>query len=108
VQAFVIAFTFFMVLTKRKCERGRDSSVGVATSYGMEGPGIESRWWTRFSALVQTGRGEHAASCTMGTGSLPGVECGRGVVLTSHPLIVPRSINRVELYPTLPKGLRGL
>ena len=23
---------------------GRDSSVGIATRYGMDGPGIESRW----------------------------------------------------------------
>ena len=23
---------------------GRDSSVGIATSYGLDGPGIESRW----------------------------------------------------------------
>jgi hypothetical protein len=27
----------------------------------------------------------------MGTGSFPGVEFGRGVVLTHHPLLVPRS-----------------
>jgi hypothetical protein len=24
--------------------RGRDSVVGIATSYGLDGPGIESRW----------------------------------------------------------------
>jgi hypothetical protein len=23
---------------------GRDSSVGIATGYGLDGPGIESRW----------------------------------------------------------------
>jgi hypothetical protein len=28
----------------------------------------------------------------------PRVECGRGVRLNPHPLIVPRSKNRVELY----------
>ena len=27
----------------------------------------------------------------MGTGSFPGVKCGRGVLLTTHPLPVPRS-----------------
>jgi len=32
-----------------------------------------------------------AASCKMGTGSLPGLKCGRGVLLTTHPLLVPRS-----------------
>ena len=24
--------------------KGRDSSVGIATSYGLDGPGIETRW----------------------------------------------------------------
>jgi len=27
----------------------------------------------------------------MGTGSFSGVRCGRGVTLTPHPLLVPRS-----------------
>ena len=31
---------------------GRDRSVGIATRYGLEGSGIESRWGTRFSAPV--------------------------------------------------------
>jgi hypothetical protein len=48
---------------------GRDSSVGIATRYGPDGPGIESRWGTRFSALVQTGPGAHPAFWTLGTGS---------------------------------------
>jgi hypothetical protein len=52
----------------------------------------------RFSAPVQTGPGAHPASCTMGTGSFPGVEGGRDGTLTPHPLLVPRSKNRVELY----------
>jgi hypothetical protein len=33
---------------------GRDSSVGITTRYSLDGPGIESRWETRFSALVHT------------------------------------------------------
>jgi hypothetical protein len=49
----------------------------------------------RFSAPVQTGPGAHPASCTMGTGSFPGVASGRGMTLTP---LVPRSKNRVELY----------
>jgi len=39
----------------------------------------------RFSAPVQTGPEAHPASCAMGTGSFPGVRCGRGVILTPHP-----------------------
>jgi hypothetical protein len=27
---------------------GRNSSVGIATCYGLDGPGIESRWWLDF------------------------------------------------------------
>jgi hypothetical protein len=52
----------------------------------------------RFSAPVQTGPGAHPASCTMGTGSFPGVESSQGVMLTPHPLLVQRSKNRKELY----------
>ena len=39
----------------------------------------------RFSAPVQTGPGAHPASCTMCTGSFPGVKSGRDVTLTLHP-----------------------
>jgi hypothetical protein len=74
---------------------GPGSSFGIATGYGLDGPGIESRWGARFSAPVQTGPGAHPSSCT---GSFPGVESGRGVTLTPHHLLVPRSKNRVELY----------
>ena len=62
---------------------GRDSSVGIATRYGLEGPGIESRLGARFSAPVQTGPGAHPASYAVGIASLPGVKRpGRGV---DHP-----------------------
>jgi len=50
--------------------------------------GVESRWGREFSP-VQTGPGAHPVSCKMGTGSFPGVKCGRGVLLTTHPLLVP-------------------
>ena len=61
--------------------------------------GIESRWRRDFP-LVQTGPGAHPASCKMGTGSFPGVKCGWGVLLTVHPLLVPRSWkSRSWFYP---------
>ena len=42
------------------------------------------------------------ASCKMGTGSFPGVKCGRGVLQTTHPLLVPRSWkSRAIPLPTL-------
>jgi hypothetical protein len=67
------------------CVCGPGSVVGIATGYGLDGPGIESRWGRDFSAPVQTGPGAHPASCTMGNGSFPGVKIGRGVTLTPHP-----------------------
>ena len=55
----------------------------------------------RFFA-VQTGPGAHPASCKMGTGSFPGVKYDRGVLLTTHPLLVPRSWkSRAIPLPTL-------
>jgi len=73
----------------------------------MDGTGIQFRWGTRFSAPVQTGPEAHPASCTMGTGSFPGVKCGRGVTLTSHPFLVPwsrknRAIPLLSLWAVRP------
>ena len=53
-------------------QRGRDSSVSIATRYGMDGPAIESRWGTRLSAPVQTDPGAHPASCDNGYWVFPG------------------------------------
>ena len=51
--------------------RGWVSSVGIATRYGLDGLGIDSRWGrARFSTPAQTGPGAHPASCTTGTGSV--------------------------------------
>jgi hypothetical protein len=41
---------------------GHDCSIGTATRYGLDGPGIESRWGRDFSAPVQNGPGAHPAS----------------------------------------------
>jgi hypothetical protein len=77
------------ILLLSQVPSGPGSVLGIATGYGLDGPGIESRWEVRFSAPVQTGPGAHPASCTMGIGSFPGVKSGRGVTLTPHPLLVP-------------------
>jgi hypothetical protein len=87
--------------------KGRDSSVGIAFRYGLDGPGIESRWVSRFSAPVQTGLGAHPACYTMGTRCFPGVNrSGRGL---DHPPPSSAEVKeRVELYLYSPMGLRGL
>jgi len=56
----------------------------------------------RYFPPVQTGRGAHPASCKMGTGSFPGENYGRSVLLTTHPLLVPRSWKSRAIHlPTL-------
>ena len=49
----IISYTFSLydiVAWNNECDRtsprtmGRDSSVGIATRYGLDGPGMESRW----------------------------------------------------------------
>ena len=52
---------------------------------------------------VQTGPGAHPTSYKMGTGPFPGVKCGLGVLLTTHPLLC-RHHGRVELYLYPPSG----
>ena len=53
------------------------------TRYGLDGPGIESRWGARFSSPAQNGPGAHPVSNIVGTGSFSGVKLpGRGV---DHP-----------------------
>ena len=86
--------------TRLRCRPG--TSVGIATDYGLGGLGIESRWGRDFPPF-KTGPGAQSASCTMGTGSFPGVKCGRGVLLTTHPLLVPRSW-KSRAIPLPPSG----
>ena len=68
---------------------GRNNSVDIATGYGLDRPGMESRWGAKFSAPVHTGPEAHPASCIKGNVSFTGVKSGRGVTLTPHPLPVP-------------------
>jgi len=72
--SYVLVAVFLGILTfgVTSCTvQGPGSVVGIATGYGLDGPGIESRWGARFSAPVKTGPEAHPASCTMGTESLP-------------------------------------
>ena len=79
---------------------GPGSSVGIATDYGMDGP--ESNPGRDEIVRRPDRPWAHPASCKMGTGSFPGVKCGRGVLLTTHPLLVPRSWKRRAIpLPTI-------
>ena len=78
----------FNVPTLQVC--GPGSLVGIATDYRLDGPASNPGGDENFP-LVQTGPGADTSPCNMGTGSFPGVKRGRGVLLTTHPLLVPRS-----------------
>jgi len=82
---------------------GRVAQLLYRLSYWAGRSGIESRWGRDFPP-VQTGPEAHPASCTMGTGSFPAVKCGRGVLLTTHPLLVPRSWKSRAIYLYPPSG----
>jgi hypothetical protein len=81
----------------------RYSSVGIATRYGLDSPGIESWWGRDFPQPSRPGPGAHPASYTMGTESYPGVKRpGRGV---NHPPPTSAEVKeRVRLYLHSPFG----
>ena len=100
VKFYVVIGFFFL---PDMCTMGRDSAVGIATRYRLDGPGIESRWQARFSAHVQTGPGAHLASCTMSNASFSGVKRPRRS--TDHPSPSKfRGQERVGLYLYSPSG----
>jgi hypothetical protein len=71
------------------CKGSRDSVVGTETRYGLEGPGIESRWGEIFRTYPDRLRGPPSLLYN-GYRIFPGGKGGRGVMLTIQPLLAPR------------------
>jgi hypothetical protein len=69
--------------------RSRDSVVGIATRYGLEGPGIESRWGEILRTYPDRLRGPRNLLYN-GYRLFPEGKGGRGMMLTTHLLLVPR------------------
>jgi hypothetical protein len=84
---------------------GPGSSVGIATAYRLEGPGIESRWERDFSHLSRPSLRTTQPPIKWVPGLSRGLRCGRGVTLTPHSLLLPRSKIEYSYTSTLPKGL---
>jgi hypothetical protein len=82
---------------------GPGSSVGIAIEYGLDGAGIKSRWGEIFRICPDRPWGPPNRLYN-GYRVFPGVESGRGVTMTPHPLLVPRSRERIELYLYSPQG----
>ena len=91
---FLVSYLFYQIC-------GPGSSVVIATKLRAGLSGIESRWG-RIILSVQTVSGTHPASYKMGTVSFLGTKCGRGVLLITHPLLVPLLWNSTaKPLPTL-------
>jgi hypothetical protein len=71
------------------CFRSQGSVVGIATRYRLEGPGIESQWGEIFRTYPDRLRGTPSLLYN-GYRVFPGGKGGRGVMLTTHPLLVLR------------------
>ena len=67
----------------------RDGAVVIATRYGLEGPEIESRWGEICRTYPDRLWGPPSPLYN-GYQVFPGGKGGRGMMLTTHPLLVPR------------------
>ena len=91
------------ILSKRK----PGSVVGLATRYGLEGPGIESRCGRDFPHLSRPALGPIQPPVQWVPGLSRG-KGGRGVILTTHPLLVPRLRKSCAVPPLTLWVLLGL
>jgi hypothetical protein len=88
-------------------EWSRDSSVGIATRYGLEGPGMEYRWGESFRTYPDRLRGPPTLLYN-GYRIFPGSKGGGGVMLTTHFLPVPNSRKSWAIPPLTLWVLLGL
>jgi len=91
---YVVKLNIYVFICLYSSICGPGSSVGIAIDYGLDGPGSN------------TGEDEifRPSRPTLGPTqpSSPGVMCGRGLLLTTHPFLVPQSWkSRAIPLPTL-------
>ena len=82
--------------------------VGISTGYGLDGPGIESRWERDFLHLSRTALGPTRSPVQWVTCLSPGVKSGRIMTLTPHSLLAPwsrkaRAVTLIPLWTVRPK-----
>jgi hypothetical protein len=87
---------------------GPGSSVGIATGYGLGGPGIESRCRRNFPHLSRPALGPTQPAVQWVPGFSPGVKSGRGVTLTPSPPSSAIGHERIEVYLYSHYGPYGL
>ena len=86
---------------------GRDSSVGTATGYGLDGPGFKSRCGLDFTHPSRPAVGPTKPLIQWIPGIFRGLSV-RGVALTTHPHLAPRLKKGHSYTSTFPLGCRGL
>ena len=97
----VIPTCFSEIIECRCRSDGPGSSVGIATDYGLDGPGSNPGGDEIFRPS-RPALGPTQPPVKWVPGLSRGVNCGRGVLLTTHPLLVPRSWkSRAIPLPTL-------
>ena len=87
-----------------KLRKGRDSSLGKATRYGLDGPGIETRWRRDIPHPSRLALGPTQPTIQWVTGLSWGYS-GRGVALTTLAQRLKKEHNYTS---TPPLGLHGL
>jgi hypothetical protein len=85
----------------------RDTSVGITTHYGLDGLGIESRWGEIFRTYPHRLRGSPSPLYS-GYRVFPRGKGGRGVMLTTHPLLMQRLRKSWAITPLTLWVLLGL
>jgi len=75
-----VQFTFFYL-----GKDGPGSSVAIVTGYGLDGPGIESRWGRDFPHLFRPALGPTQPPVQWVPGFFPGAKSGLRMTLTPHP-----------------------
>jgi hypothetical protein len=82
----------------------QNSIIGTDNSYGLDGPGVESRWGATFCAPIRNGFGVAAFSCTESKGLFLRGKAAR--TWRSPPTPSSAEVKeRVELYFYSPSGL---
>ena len=97
--------TIFIQIQNMVC--GPGSSVGIATAYWLDGPGIECRWGEIFRTCPDRPWGPHSLLYN-GYRVFPWGKVRPGRDADPSPLLAPRSKIEYSYTSTLPKGLCGL